>query len=48
VTRVWRAAIDAAKQDAAHYVAKEDWMTQLGKLSEGRQHTLGAYYRPWK
>jgi putative protease len=48
VTRVWRAAIDAAKQDAAHYVAKEDWMTQLGKLSEGQQHTLGAYYRPWK
>lgn len=48
VTRVWRAAIDAAKQDAVHYVAKEDWMTQLGKLSEGQQHTLGAYYRPWK
>jgi len=48
VTRVWRAAIDAAKQEAAHYVAKEDWMTQLGKLSEGQQHTLGAYYRPWK
>lgn len=48
VTRVWRAAIDAAKQDAAHYVAKEDWMIQLGKLSEGQQHTLGAYYRPWK
>jgi len=48
VTRVWRAAIDAAKQDSAHYVATAEWMTQLGKLSEGQQHTLGAYYRPWK
>lgn len=48
VTRVWRAAIDAAKRDAANYVATPDWMTQLGKLSEGQQHTLGAYHRPWK
>ncbi|MDO9365280.1 MAG: peptidase U32 family protein [Methylotenera sp.] len=48
VTRVWRAAIDAAKLDAAHYAATPDWMAQLGKLSEGQQHTLGAYYRPWK
>jgi len=48
VTRVWRAAINAATQDATHYLAKEDWMTQLSKLSEGQQHTLGAYYRPWK
>jgi putative protease len=48
VTRVWRAAIDAAKRDAANYVATPDWMAQLGKLSEGQQHTLGAYYRPWK
>ncbi|MDP3744340.1 MAG: peptidase U32 family protein [Methylotenera sp.] len=48
VTRVWRAAIDAAKLDAAHYTATPDWMAQLGKLSEGQQHTLGAYYRPWK
>ncbi len=48
VTRVWRAAIDAAKRDATHYAATPDWMAQLGKLSEGQQHTLGAYYRPWK
>jgi collagenase-like PrtC family protease len=48
VTRVWRAAIDAAKQDAAHYTVKPAWMAQLSKLSEGQQHTLGAYYRPWK
>lgn len=48
VTRVWRAAIDAAKHDAAHYIARPEWMTQLAKVSEGQQHTLGAYYRPWK
>ncbi len=48
VTRVWRAAIDAAKRDAAHYAVTPAWMAQLGKLSEGQQHTLGAYYRPWK
>ncbi|OGV76735.1 MAG: protease [Methylotenera sp. RIFCSPLOWO2_02_FULL_45_14] len=48
VTRVWRAAIDAAKRDAAYYAVTPDWMAQLGKLSEGQQHTLGAYYRPWK
>lgn len=48
VTRVWRAAIDSAKQDAAHYIARPEWMTQLAKVSEGQQHTLGAYYRPWK
>lgn len=48
VTRVWRAAIDAAKRDAANYVTMPEWMAQLGKLSEGQQHTLGAYHRPWK
>lgn len=48
VTRVWRAAIDAAKKDPTHYAVTPDWMAQLGKLSEGQQHTLGAYYRPWK
>ncbi|MCX7190290.1 MAG: U32 family peptidase [Methylotenera sp.] len=48
VTRVWRAAIDATKNDPTHYAVTPDWMAQLGKLSEGQQHTLGAYYRPWK
>jgi O2-independent ubiquinone biosynthesis protein UbiU len=48
VTRVWRAAIDAAKRDIANYAVTPAWMAQLGKLSEGQQHTLGAYYRPWK
>jgi putative protease len=48
VTKVWRTAIDAAKRDAAHYAVTPAWMAQLGKLSEGQQHTLGAYHRPWK
>lgn len=48
VTRVWRVAIDAAKRDAANYVTMPEWMAQLSKLSEGQQHTLGAYHRPWK
>ena len=48
VTRVWRAAIDAAKRDAANYAVTPAWMAQLSKLSEGQQHTLGAYFRPWK
>jgi len=48
VTRIWRAAIDAAKRDAEQYAVAPAWMAQLGKLSEGQQHTLGAYHRPWK
>ena len=48
VTRVWRAAIDAAKRDSANYVVTPAWQAELENLSEGQQHTLGAYYRPWK
>lgn len=48
VTRVWRAAIDAAKRDSANYVVTPVWQAELENLSEGQQHTLGAYYRPWK
>lgn len=49
VTKVWRAAIDAATRATDHeYTVSAHWTTQLGKLSEGQQHTLGAYHRPWK
>jgi collagenase-like PrtC family protease len=48
VTRVWRAAIDAAQHNADRYNVKPAWTTQLDKLAEGQQHTLGAYHRPWK
>ena len=48
VTRVWRTAIDAARRNAETYAVQPIWTAQLGKLSEGQQHTLGAYHRPWK
>ncbi len=48
VTKVWRAAIDACRRDAANFVPKAAWMAELNKVSEGQSHTLGAYYRPWK
>lgn len=48
VTRVWRAAIDAARRDPDGFRALPAWMAELNKVSEGAMHTLGAYYRPWK
>ena len=48
VTRAWRAAIDDAAADAAQFSVRPEAMAQLEKLSEGQQHTLGAYYRSWK
>ncbi|MGB9093389.1 MAG: peptidase U32 family protein [Gallionella sp.] len=48
VTRVWRAAIDAAQRNAENYAVEPAWMNQLNKLAEGQHHTLGAYHRPWK
>jgi collagenase-like PrtC family protease len=48
VTRVWRAAIDAARRDGAAFKPLPAWMAALNKVSEGQSHTLGAYNRPWK
>jgi putative protease len=48
VTRIWRAALDACQRDPAHYRPREEWLTELGKVSEGTQTTLGAYHRPWQ
>ncbi|HEY3326873.1 MAG TPA: peptidase U32 family protein [Novimethylophilus sp.] len=48
VTKVWRAAIDAAKRDHENYSVSPAWMAQLNKVAEGQQNTLGAYHRPWK
>jgi collagenase-like PrtC family protease len=48
VTRVWRAAIDAAQGNAENYAVEPAWMNQLNKLAEGQHNTLGAYHRPWK
>ncbi len=48
VTRAWRQAIDDAVSNPADFNVRPSAMAQLEKLSEGRQHTLGAYYRSWK
>jgi putative protease len=48
VTRVLRAALDACQRDPERYVPRAEWITQLDKLAEGRQHTLGALDRAWQ
>jgi putative protease len=48
VTRTWRDALDACLGDPARYVARPAWHALLRQLSEGQQHTLGAYHRPWQ
>ena len=48
VTRVLRAAIDAAKHDPESFTVDAKWMASLQKVSEGAQTTLGAYDRPWQ
>jgi len=48
VTKVWREAIDNCIDSTQRYSVKPAWMTELNKVAEGQQHTLGAYHRPWK
>ena len=48
VTRVWREAIDNCRASRQRYSVKPAWMTELNKVAEGQQHTLGAYHRKWK
>jgi len=48
VTKVWRAAIDSVKRAPTEFKPQPAWTAQLDSVSEGRSHTLGAYYRPWK
>lgn len=48
VTRVWREAIDQCARNPKGFSVKPAWTAALGKISEGQQHTLGAYHRPWK
>jgi putative protease len=48
VTRAWRQAIDAAAAAPERYHVQPEWTAALGHLAEGRQHTLGAYERPWR
>ncbi len=48
VTRVLRAALDACVRDPATYVPRPEWIAELERLAEGRQHTLGAIDRAWQ
>ena len=48
VTQVWREAIDSCQRGPDNFAVKAAWMSDLGKLAEGQQSTLGAYNRPWK
>lgn len=48
VTRVWRAAIDSCSSSPEKYMVRDAWMSELNKVAEGQQHTLGAYHRAWK
>jgi O2-independent ubiquinone biosynthesis protein UbiU len=48
VTRVWRAAIDQASEPNARFSVQPAWQATLARFSEGQQHTLGAYNRPWR
>ncbi len=48
VTKVWREAIDSCQRNPGDFSPKASWMSDLDKVAEGQQHTLGAYHRPWK
>ncbi|MCL1960884.1 MAG: U32 family peptidase [Desulfovibrionaceae bacterium] len=48
VTQVWRDAIDQCVANPHRYTPRAVWMARLDEVAEGRQHTLGAYHRPWK
>jgi putative protease len=48
VTRTLRAALDALREGDARYHVKPAWQSELAKVSEGSQATLGAYNRPWR
>jgi len=48
VTRTLRAALTALANDSERYHVKPNWQSELAKVSEGNQATLGAYNRPWR
>ena len=48
VTEVWRAALDACRQEGEAFQVRPQWATTLATLSEGAQTTLGAYARVWQ
>jgi putative protease len=51
VTRVMRAALDSAIDAARRgidYQVDARWQSELARVAEGQQVTLGAYNRPWR
>ena len=48
VTKTLRAALDAFADNHERYHVKPAWQSDLAKVSEGNQATLGAYNRPWR
>lgn len=46
ITKVWREALDACQSDSFEVLPR--WTSELESVSEGQQHTLGAYHRSWK
>jgi putative protease len=48
VTRTLRAALDELGKGLERFTVNPAWQTELGKVAEGAQVTLGAYNRPWR
>ena len=48
VTKTLRAALDVFADNHERYHVKPAWQSDLAKVSEGNQATLGAYNRPWR
>jgi len=48
VTKNMRAALDALAREGEQYRVKPAWQSELSKVAEGSQATLGAYNRPWR
>jgi O2-independent ubiquinone biosynthesis protein UbiU len=48
VTRIWRAAIDRLAANPDGFSTDGCWQSELARLSEGSQVTLGPYQRAWQ
>ncbi|MFA5372523.1 MAG: peptidase U32 family protein [Sideroxydans sp.] len=48
VTKNMRAALDALAREEGQYRVEQAWQSELSKVAEGSQVTLGAYSRPWR
>ncbi|RFF27468.1 MULTISPECIES: peptidase U32 family protein [unclassified Wenzhouxiangella] len=48
VARIWREAIDRLEADPEAFATEPEWQSELTRLSEGSQVTLGPYQRAWQ